>query len=216
MAIPECRGLIVDDGWNNLRNDINGAVGFEFRMTISRIATHLGMWDDHNKDAPVRPPRDVPTEFDCDRPSLTGEKSRGINASHLITLYELDNDRVVRVLGEVQVTSKSPGHLEGEFRYVPLPEPVKLENGTTYLLTMSTRAQDGDQFQDPVSFDGLSPLFSQSVEIVRAILARNDDLKGQGAIPAFSDMSEDYSRFRAPVGPTLKFRIYGQVQNIGP
>ena len=209
MAIPESRGLIVDDGWNNLRNDINGAVGFEFRMKTPRIATHLGLWDDHDKDAPVRPPRDVPTEFDCDRPSLAGEMRRGIDAPHLITLYKLDNGRAGHVIGEVQVTPESPGQLEGEFRYVPLTEPVNLEKETTYLLTMSTRAQDGDQFHDPVSFDGLSPLFSQSVEIVRAILVRNDDLKGRGAIPAFSDMSEDYSRFRLPVGPTLKFRING-------
>ncbi len=198
--------LILDDGWHNLRNDIDGAIGFEFRMNESREATHLGMWDDHLKDAGIRPPRNVPTEQDRDRPSLGGGKKTGIASPHAITLYELDESGKASAIARIDLSPKSAGDLEGEFRYAALDSSVTLKKEMKYLLTLSTKSGDGDSFHDPVSFDGLSPLVSGSISVLRAVLVRDGDINRRGAIPGFADMSETFHQYRLPVGPTLKFK----------
>ena len=70
---------------------------------------------------------------------------------------------------------------------------------------MSTQANDGDHFHDPVSFDGLSPLTHPLVRIIRSIYLRNGNSVQPEMVPAFSDLHPDYSSHRLPVGPTLKF-----------
>ena len=87
LCLKKSGAMILDDGWHNLRNDLDGVIGFEFRMKEDRKVTHLGMWDDHEKDSGVRPARNLPTERDRDQPSLAGPKKRRIAASHWIKLY---------------------------------------------------------------------------------------------------------------------------------
>jgi arylsulfatase A len=200
--------LILDDGWNNLRNDLNGAVGFEFRMREDRDVTHLGMWDDHEKDEGVRPARNVPTEFDRDRPSIGGKKC-GIKAPHRISLYELIESDGAKLIGEVEVSSGNAGELEGEFRYLALEKSIPLKKSTTYLITMSTATGDGDHFHDPVSHDGLSPLVSNVVDVMRSVMVRDDKVAARGPLPGSADMDANYWKYRLPVGPTLKFKDEG-------
>ena len=196
--------LIVDDGWHNLRNDINGHVGFEFRLRTDRIVSHLGLWDDQNKDAPVRPARNIPTEFDRDRPSLGDNKNKSdLAAPHIIRLEKLDTSGKAKLLAKIEAHAGSKGTIENEFRYFSLPEAVPLRAGQIYRLTMSTAVGDGDHFHDPGSFDGLPPVVHRDVEVIRAVLVRD---RHSEAIPAFADMHQDYAAFRLPVGPTLKFK----------
>ena len=204
LVAEQSDALIIDDGWHNLRNDIDGAVGFEFRMLETRTVSHLGMWDDHDKDSPARPPRNVPTEFDRDAPSIPGGKKSTLASAHSVKLFVL-SEGSTQELAEVHLTAGNPGLLENEFRYLELTAPVVLKKNTTYLITMSTEAGDGDHFHDPVSFDGLSPLLSNSIEVIRSVMVR-DDVSARDAIPAFSDMDDAYHAHRLPVGPTLKFQ----------
>ena len=197
--------LILHDGWHNLRNDVDGAIGFEFRMKQDRMVTHLGMWDDQFKDIGVRPARNLPTEDDRDRPSLPGPKKRGISAPHLIQLHSLNDNAPANLIASCEISPQKQGKLEGEFRYLELADSVKLPKGQRYLLTMSTVAGDGDHFHDPASFDGLSPLVCPTIEVIRSVLLRGDDPNASEPIPAFSDLKEDHSKHRLPVGPTLKF-----------
>jgi len=201
LDLEDTGALILDDGWQNLRNDIDGEIGFEFRLRENRVATHLGMWDDHAKDAPARPARNVPTEHDRDRPTL-GDNKGGLAAPHTIRLHGIDSSGSETLLAEVGVDAGSKGESENEFRYFFLPTPLAMEKGKTYRLTMSTAAGDGDHFHDPAAFDGLPPLANPAVEIIRSVLIRNDHIQ---AIPAFADLHEDFVRYRFPVGPTLKF-----------
>jgi len=206
LNIEDGQALILDDGWHNLRNDINGAVGFEFRMNESREVTHLGMWDDHDKDSGVRPGRNIPTEHDRDQPSLGGGKKCRIASPHVIKLYELNASGGAKVIASAEVTSTKPGDLEGEFRYVVLKKSISLKKDDEYLLSMSTVPGDGDHFHDPASFDGLSPLVSRSIDVIRSVLVRKGDVASRGVIPGFSDMADEYAKHRLPIGPTLKFK----------
>jgi hypothetical protein len=204
LQLSDGAALIQDDGWHNLRNDLDGAIGFEFRLHEDRVVTHLGMWDDHQKDTPVRPARNVPTEFDRDEPGIGGEKRGLIAVPHAIRLDEIDGIGKAVSVASLEMPSGNPGEWEKEFRYLPLPPPVSLEKGKMYRLTMSTSAGDGDHFRDPASYDGLSPLTHPAVEILRSVLIREGEWDVI-ALPAFGDMSDSYSAHRLPVGPTLKF-----------
>ena len=83
--------------------------------------------------------------------------------------------------------------------------PHQLQRGRKYLLTMTTKAGDGDHFHDPVAYDGLSPVINPSVRIIRSLLFRDGNVKQAFAIPSFADLHSDYSAFRIPVGPTIRF-----------
>ena len=204
LNLTEDSALILDDGWHNLRNDINGEIGFEFRLQKDCAVTHLGMWDDHIKDAPVRPARNIPTEHSRDRPTLSDRHKTGLTASHSIRLYEVDSSGGVRVVAHLDLPIGSKGELENEFRYFPLPDSVSLQQSHVYRLTMSTTAGDGDQFHDPYGFDGLSPLIHPMVKVIRSVLIRNGRQHEPALIPAFADMDDAYSAHRVPVGPTLR------------
>lgn len=203
IHLNDSPALILDDGWHNLRNDLDGAVGFEFRLREDRTVTHLGMWDDHQKDKPVRPARNIPTEFDRDHPGIGNGKRGVISSPHTIRLDIIGESGKAESIAQLEVSAGNSGEWENEFRYFLLPTQVSLKNGRTYRLTMSTSPGDGDRFRDPVSFDGLSPLVHPAVEVICAVLIRaNGDAV---AIPAFADMSKSYSSHRLPVGPTFKF-----------
>ena len=72
-----------------------------------------------------------------------------------------------------------------EFHYKELSHSVNLLVGTKYFLLQS-RADDGDPFRDPTSFDGLSPLVSPQFCIERSVLIQSEILKSP---------SHSYSRF---------------------
>lgn len=202
LDLEDGTALILDDGWHNLRNDIEGAIGFEFRLRDARVVTHLGMWDDHHKDTPVRPARNLPTEFDRDRSGIGGVKRGVISSPHAIRLDEVDETGEVRSIAQVEIPAGNAGEWENEFRYLPLPQVLTLQEKRVYRITMSTAAGDGDHFRDPAAFDGLPPLIHPAVDVIRSVLVRDGQVL---AIPAFADMNESYWSHRIPVGPTVKF-----------
>jgi len=204
LGLPAGEELLLDDGWHNLRNDLTGTIGYTFELSEDRAVTHLGMWDDHDRERPVRPARGIPTENERDQPSRTGKKPRTLKSPHSIILWEM-RGKVPNQITRVEMKFGSPGELDGEFRYLKLDQPVKLRKGTRYLLTTSTKAGDGDHFHDPAPYDGLSPLLHPCVIKTRGVLFRKGDMEKPLAIPAFGDLHPDYSAFRLPVGPTLRF-----------
>ena len=211
LNLPDCAELFVTPGWHNLRNDVNGEIGFEFQLrtgTGEKLVTHLGMFDDHDKDTPVRPARAVPTEHWRDQPSQhsASNKKRRVNANHILRILRVESDRQHEI-ARCQVSPENAGVLRNAFRYIRLKKSVRLKQGVTYALLMSTKAGDGDRFRDPASFDGLPPLPHRDVIVGRSLLVRNRDVLHVAAgLPAFEDLSRSYSRHRAPIGPTLLFQ----------
>jgi len=210
LELPKSPELVVDPGWHNLRNDVSGEIGFEFQLrngSGEKLVTHLGMFDDHDKDRPVRPARSVPTEHWRDQPSLhpAQSKKRKIAANHVLRLLRIESDKPIEI-ARSQVSPETTGELRNSFRYIALKEPVRLKQNITYVLLMSTEAADGDRFHDPASFDGLSPLVHPDVIIRRSMLVRGEDATNAAELPAFEDLNKSYSRFRMPVGPTLLFQ----------
>ncbi len=200
--------LIQNPGWHNLRNDVTGEVGFTFRLRAgseNTVMTHLGMFDDHDRDKPVRAARSIPLDGERDQPSkspLRG-KNHSLESPHLIRLLMQAKGQQVE-LARCQLKPGTSGELLNSFRYMRLPKPVHLDEGVTYVLLMSTRVADGDHFRDPVSFDGLSPQVNPDIVVQRSLLLRESSLSGHIDIPAFEDLTDFYSRFRLPVGPTLR------------
>ena len=210
LAVADGAELFADPGWHNLRNDVTGEVGFEFQLVGGRgdkLVTHLGMFDDHGKDTPVRPARAIPTEQASDQPSAQAaqSKNRQVLASHVLRLLRMESGKAVEI-ARCQVTPGAEGELRGCFRYIRLKHPVRLERQAVYVLLMSTSVADGDHFRDAASFDGLSPQVHPWIEIRRSRFVRNGNLESVLELPAFEDLSPAYSRHRAPVGPTLLFQ----------
>ncbi len=198
--------LVQSAGWHNPRNDLTGEIGFEFipssNLETSTV-THLGLWNAHGRDRPVRPARDIPTEFGTDQPGRE-EGGRQLKAAHTVRLVTLPPNGSPAVVGSVTFSRESAGKTDGPFRYLRLDSPVRLTPKTHYYLLLSTVAGDGDPFRDLAAHDGLSPLIHPEIEIVRSLLIRTGDLKAPQPIPAFADLHPDYQRFRLPVGPTLR------------
>ncbi len=204
LNLPSSQNLILDDGWNNLRNDLTGSVGFEFSPCADLKVTHLGMWDDHDRELPIRSARGVPTDHQSDQPSRSEKKPRTLKSNHSIFLWKINNSGPKKIIG-IEIGPKNQGVLENEFRYVILAKPVILSADSKFMITMSTRNQDGDHFHDPVSFDGISALLNPKVKILRSVFFKNDMMEQSLEIPSFADMHPQYLTFRIPVGPTLKF-----------
>ena len=163
------------------------------------------MWDDHDREIPIRDARGIPTEFESDQPSKEGNRPRSIRSEHWIKLWEL-KDSSFKEIGSVLVSPEKPGQLEGEFRYLPLNNPINLYSKSHYMLTMSTRAGDKDHFHDHVAFDGLSPLVNPMVSVIKSVMLNENYPDQIFPIPSFADLHYDYSKFRVPVGPTLRFQ----------
>ena len=209
LNLPAGPELFVHPGWHNLRNDVTGEIGFGFQLrkgSGAKQVTHLGMWDDHDKDSPIRAARAVPRDNENDQPSkfLTQKNRRRIEASHVMRLLRLDSNKAVEI-ARLAIAAGEVGDLQNSFRYFPLKEAVKLKENTDYVLLMSTRAADGDQFHDPAAFDGLPPLIHPDVHVQRSVLIRHGNERNKTSIPVFEDVTESYFRYRAPVGPTLRF-----------
>ena len=207
LDLQPTTAFIQSEGWHNLRNDVTGEIGFEFTVqSMAKIVTHLGLWDDHDRDRPVRPARAIPEETHRDQPSLSAPKGkrRGLKTAHTIRLVQLGT--TPNEISRVTLPEGTRAELDGAFRYVVLPKPIILQPGKRYALLATTRTGDGDHFKSPDSFDGLSPLVHPEIEIIRGLLIRNGDFNHLHPIPAFSDLSLDHSRYRLPVGPTLKFK----------
>ena len=205
LYLPNSHNLILDDGWHNLRNDLSGSIGFEFKLLEDEVVTHLGMWDDHDREFPIRSARGLPTEQESDQPSFLGKRPRSIQSQHSIRLWEIKNSTPKERM-RVEIGPANQGTLEGEFRYIPLPKPVSLSGGDHFILSMSTATGDGDHFHDDVSFDGLSPLINPKVKIIRSLMFIDYPPIRTHSIPSLADLSTDYSLHRLPVGPTLKFK----------
>jgi len=209
LSFATGRELFMDPGWHNLRNDVTGEIGFEFRLSDesgTKRVTHLGLWDDHGTDRPVRAARAVPDDDESDQPSrfIDQKNRRSIEAPHVLRLMKVDKGQPFE-LARIDIEADDDGELHNSFRYFPLKEPVTLRKNTTYLLLMSTRAGDGDQFRDPSAFDGLPPIVHSHIVMERSVFVRPQTNARRLSIPAFEDLNESYSRHRAPVGPTLRF-----------
>ncbi len=199
LSPPAEKKLVVDDGWHNLRNDLDGGIGFTFMLSQEgpiRV-THLGMWDDHEKDRPVRGAAEAPNDNITERQSHPEPGGRGLAAAHEVLLSFNG-----KVLARATLRAGNAAVLEGEYRYAALEAPVTLSPGITYQLTMTTTANDGDQWHNPASYDGLSPQTHPVFTILRSIYRTGD---GEAAIPTYFDAAPDYWKHRLPVGPTLKF-----------
>lgn len=191
--------LVLDSGWHNLRNDVTGEIGFQFKAVKGgQKISHLGMWSNHNKDRPSRPARDEPTEFTSDQKG-SDIKSRQLKAEHRVRLIDTDSDSTI---AEVTFQPSAGGKIEEQFRYIELSESLELEAGKTYTLLMSTTAGDGDYFRDHLSFDGLSPLMHPDFEVLRTLFLRQGI---EMPMPAYRDLASDTQRHRFPVGPTFKW-----------
>jgi hypothetical protein len=202
--------MIVHPGWHNLRNDVTGEIGFEFQLqkgSGEKLVTHLGMFDDADKDDSTRGARSVPTERDRDQPStrLAQNKKRRIVANHVLRLLRVEPDGQIEI-ARCQVSPEDAGEYRDSFRYIRLNKAVRLQQNATYVLLMSTVVADGDRFRDPASFDGLSPLVHPHVVVQRSMLLRNENVTSATILPAFEDLHHSYSRYRIPLGPTLLFQ----------
>ena len=198
LGVPKVNRLVIDDGWHNLRNDLDGEIGFEFQLSgkRARTITHLGMWDDHQDDRPVRGPVQKSNDNIIERPTVAGSKGRGLNAEHVVRL--LANGKMI-----VETALKrGAGKLEGEYRFVKLNAPVALDPSRVYRLTMSTSSNDGDQFHNPAAYDGLSPHINPAFTIHRSVYLKDGQ---ETPIPSYFDAHPDYWKHRLPVGPTFKF-----------
>ena len=206
LNLPLAKNLILDDGWHNLRNDLTGTIGYEFELLEDRVATHLGMWDDHDRENPVRAARSIPEENQSDQPSRQGKSPRTIKSPHTITLWKIDgNLESLKEIDRVYIKVGKTGELDGEFRFLKLDQPIRLTRGSRYVVTMDSMTGDGDHFHDPVSFDGISPLVNPSVRIIRSVMFRNNQFDRAYPLPSFTDLDPDYSSYRLPVGPTIQF-----------
>lgn len=191
--------LIIDPGWHNLRNDLNGEIGFQFSVASPQRVTHLGLWDAPDRDRPARPARATGSAFERDQPP-SPQRRRSLASDHEVRLLSLEGNELARVA--FAAGSSTPR--ENAFHFKPLEQPVVLVEGAKYLLLQTTGAFDGDPFRDPVSHDGLSPLIHPEFRVERSVLVREGNLRDIHSIPAFADVHDAYSRFRLPVGPTLK------------
>lgn len=191
--------LIYDPGWHNLRNDLNGEIGFQFSVEKAQSVTHLGMWVAPDSARPARRARAVGSELDRDRPARAGRNT--LSTNHVVRLVTLEGKELARV--EIVRGEKNKN---GEFHYKELSHSVNLLVGAKYFLLQSTRPFDGDPFRDPASFDGLSPLIHPQFCIEKSVLIQSGDLKKARLIPAFADLHEAFSQFRLPVGPSLKVK----------
>ena len=120
-------------------NDVTGEIGFKFELLTDQIITHLGMWDDHDRELPIRLARQLPTDLNSDQPSRTGRNPRNIQNNHFIRLWEIKITGTKKI-AEIQIGPKHKSILEGEFRYGLLNTPVSLPVNSQFLLTMSTTA----------------------------------------------------------------------------
>ena len=196
----------------NLRTPLRkfvGAFGFEFRLhdgTGDKLVTHLGMWDDHDADRPVRAARAVPRDHENDQPPkfITQDKRRQIEAPHVLRLLRVKSNERIEI-ARIEIDAGEAGKLHNSFRYFPLKKTVTLSDNSDYVLLMSTKAGDGDHYQDSAAFDGLPPLIHPDVHVKRSLLIRRQNTEQRTSIPAFEDVNDSYSRYRAPVGPTLRF-----------
>ena len=206
---PPSQNLILSPGWHNLRNDVTGKIGFEFQIrdgSKPKLVTHLGLWTARPTDRPSRASRAIPGDHESDspKPHPQSAKKRLIKAPHRLQLFQVTGLNL-RELRRIDVSPGQAGLAEGAFRYFTLESRLLLAPKTRYVLTMSTRAADGDPFHDPASFDGLPPLVHPEIQIERSLFIPDHRSTPVLSIPTFEDLSESYSRYRLPVGPSMRF-----------
>ena len=77
---------------------------------------------------------------------MFGERGAEIPVSSIkaLTGHMMGAAGAVESVAELEVPVGTPGEWENEFRYLPLPEPLTLQEGKVYRLIMSTSPGDGD------------------------------------------------------------------------
>jgi hypothetical protein len=177
-------------------NSITGAVGYEFTVGASpALITRLGLWDDGAGDVINQ----ETTQFNQDGDTVG--LPDGLAANHTVRLF----DKTTGVaIASMQVTNAN-STVEGEFRYVNLPNALTLYAGREYALTMSTTTSDGDLFHSSVPFSGMAPVYSSLLTDFEARRANT-----AGAYPsllpdgttATGAAAEEIYEHRFFVGPT--------------
>ncbi|MDB4515688.1 hypothetical protein N9086_05300, partial [Akkermansiaceae bacterium] len=82
-------------GWHNLRNDLNGEIGFQFSVEKAQSVTHLGMWVAPDSARPARRARAVGSELDRDLPARAGRNT--LSKNHFVRLVTLEGKELARV-----------------------------------------------------------------------------------------------------------------------
>ncbi|MCH2130588.1 MAG: sulfatase-like hydrolase/transferase [Pirellulaceae bacterium] len=179
--------LIQHDGEAELFNDRDGAIGYEFTVgPRDVIAESLGMWDDGAADAANQ------------GDATTDGTSDGLATSHVIRLFDTATQTEIASLTMAAGTDPS-SFVDGEFRFLDLPQNLTLQAGQTYALTMSTTAGDSDLFHHFQPHTGTSPLALNLVDDFVAAAANTD-----GNYPSDLTGNPDTHQHRLLVGPSAK------------
>lgn len=188
--------LAQSDGGANLMNNATGAVGYEFTVGATAVnLTRLGMWDDGAGDV-------INQESNFPNPDGdTVGAPDGLSTPHVVRLFDKASGIEI---ASVEITNDN-SFLRGEFRYVNLSDAIRLEAGSSYALTMSTSALDGDLFHSPTPVSGASPITSSLIGNIFARAAATDgaypNLLPNGS-PVTGALDESRYAYRLVLGPT--------------
>lgn len=203
LGLTDYNQLLLTDGGADLRNDRAGAVGYEFTTGNQPLVIEsLGLWDDAAGDVTGN---ELATQGD----GQTVGVPDGLAMSHVVRLF----DGLSRQLIASVTVDNGNSFLEGEFRYVDLPEPIMLKTHKTYALTMSTASGDGDLFHHFASFTGVAPSPTSLVtNFVARVAATDGTYPGQypDGADGVGKRHPDMFRHRMFVGPNaclVPFRI---------
>ncbi len=203
-------GQILDtDGGVDLRNDRNGAIGYEFTVGNTGMAIEsLGMWDDAAGDYTYN-------ESSSLSDGKTAGYPNGLSANHTVRLFD---GQTKQLLASVTVKNGN-SYLQGEFRYVDLPQPIQLFANRTYALTMTTNPGDGDLFHHFAPFTAIGPIPSERVgNFVARIGTHDADYPNRypDGADGTANRHPDMFRHRMFVGPNARFAGGGGGGGIEP
>ncbi len=105
----------------------------------------------------------------------------GLVASHQVAIWNLDGT----VVAQTTIPAGTVGALQGQYRFIDLPEPAVLATGQTYLIGIQTQKSEHYPWQMPYNF-------------APEIIPRSGVLQGTGSGLIFPDTSAG-SHSRAPV-----------------
>ncbi len=192
--------ILHTDGGVDLRNNRSGAIGFEFRVGDYPVTLRsLGMWDDAAEDLTNQ---ETATRSDGQTVGLPD----GLVADHTVRLF----DGATQALIASVVVNNQSSYLKGEFRYVDLPQAIKLNTGQTYALTVDTTPGDGDLFHHFAAYSAVGPSPSNLVgDFVARIAAIDADYPSQypGGADGVGNRHPDMFRHRMFVGPNARITI---------
>jgi len=197
QALTGSEQLLLSDGGIELRNNRSGSIGYEFTVGSQPMSLQsLGMWDDGAADVIVK-------EDDNSSDGQTSGIPDGLAADHVVRLF----DGATRELLASVVVTNGNSYIEGEFRYVDLPQAVSLAAGQTYALTVDTTPDDRDLFHHFAAYTAVSPTPTGRVGNFTARIANNaaayPGLYPDGADGRYN-RHPDMFRHRMFVGPNAR------------